>query len=136
MKKTILSITLMLAVAMNTMAEKQVITLKVNEMECGGCQAKVEKTLSQEKGVKDLQFNLEKKLVTITFDDTKTTVEKLQAALVKYNKYTTEVVPQKKDQKSCDKSCTKGDGKTGCCASKDAHSGCSEQKTEGCGHKH
>ena len=76
-------------------------------------QAKVEKTLAYEKGVKDLQFDLQKRQVTITFDNEKTSVEKLQNALVKNNKYASEVVKQgcakscKSEAGGCSKSCKK-----------------------------
>ncbi|HKL95739.1 MAG TPA: cation transporter [Paludibacteraceae bacterium] len=100
MKKMMISILLMLAATTVVHAEKQTVVLAVNQMECGTCQAKVEKTLAYEKGVKGLQFDLEKRQVTITFDNEKTTVEKLQNALVKNNKYASEIV-----KPSCAKPC-------------------------------
>ena len=113
MKKLIMSIVLVLAAATMVNAEKQEVVLFINSMECGNCQAKVEKTLAYEKGVKDLQFDLQKRQVTITFDNEKTSVEKLQNALVKNNKYASEVVKQgcakscKSEAGGCSKNCKK-----------------------------
>ena len=44
MKKLIMSIVLVLAAATMVNAEKQEVVLFINSMECGNCQAKVEKT--------------------------------------------------------------------------------------------
>ena len=100
MKKLMISILLMLAVTTVVNAEKQVVVLFINSMECANCQAKVEKTLAYEKGIKDLQFDLQKRQVTVTFDNEKTSVENIQNALVKNNKYASEVIAP-----SCSKSC-------------------------------
>lgn len=123
MKKLIMSIVLMLAVTTFVNAEKQEVVLFINSMECANCQAKVEKTLAYEKGVKDLQFDLQKRQVTITFDNEKTSVEKLQNALVKYNKYASEVVKPgcakscKSETGGCSKSCNKDEKATHKCCS-------------------
>ena len=108
MRKMILSIAMVL-MALTAAAEKQTVTLYVHDMECNSCKAKVEKTLAFERGVQDLEFNLEKRQVTITYNDEKTTVEKLQQALMKYNKYTSQVVTK------CHKPCLE---KSSCCQKK------------------
>ena len=108
MRKMILSIAMVL-MALTAAAEKQTVTLYIHDMECNGCKAKVEKTLAFERGVQDLEFNLEKRQVTIVFNDKKTTIEKLQQALMKYNKYTSQVVTE------CHKFCLE---KTSCCQKK------------------
>ena len=108
MRKMILSIAMVL-MALTAAAEKQTVTLYVQDMECNSCKAKVEKTLAFERGVQDLEFNLEKRQVTIVFNDKKTTIEKLQQALIKYNKYASQVVTE------CHKSCLE---KTSCCQKK------------------
>ncbi len=108
-----ISIVLILAATTMVNAVKQEVVLFINNMECANCQAKVEKTLAYEKGVKDLKFDLQKRQVTITFDSEKTTVEKLQNALLKRNKYASEVVkphctkPCKSAANSCSKPCKK-----------------------------
>jgi copper chaperone CopZ len=50
-------------------------------MFCGNCQAKIERHISWEKGVKDLKVNLDKKTVTIKYDPSKTTEEALKKAI-------------------------------------------------------
>ncbi|MDR3245992.1 MAG: heavy-metal-associated domain-containing protein [Prevotellaceae bacterium] len=50
-------------------------------MFCGNCQAKVERHIAWEKGVKDLKVNLDKKTVTIKYDPSKTTEEALKKAI-------------------------------------------------------
>lgn len=109
MRKMILSIAMVL-MALTAAAEKQTVTLYVHDMECNSCKAKVEKTLAFERGVQDLEFNLEKRQVTITYNDEKTTVEKLQQALMKYNKYASQVVSGE-----CETPCQK---KASCCQKK------------------
>lgn len=91
MKKMIASAA-MLFVAVATFAATQTVRLVVGQMECANCQAKVEKTLAYERGVKDLEFNLENRVVTITYDDSKTTVKDLQKSLLKNLKYKSRVL--------------------------------------------
>lgn len=109
MKKMILSIAMVL-MALTAAAEKQTVTLYVHDMECNNCMAKVEKTLAFEKGVQNLDFDLAKRQVTVTYNDKKTTVEKLQQALMKYNKYASQVVVGE-----CEMPCQK---KASCCQKK------------------
>jgi copper chaperone CopZ len=52
-------------------------------MQCHNCKAKIEKNIPWEKGVKDLQVDLEEKTVTIIYNPQKTTEEKLQKAIEK-----------------------------------------------------
>ena len=50
-------------------------------MSCHNCQAKIEKHIPWEKGVKDLTINLEEKTVCIVYDPNKASLEKLQQAI-------------------------------------------------------
>jgi len=72
------------AMAQDKKAEKkkkvEEVTFTVN-MTCGNCQAKVERHISWEKGVKDLKVNLDKKTVTIKYDPAKTTEDALKKAI-------------------------------------------------------
>lgn len=52
-------------------------------MHCESCKNKIEKNIAFEKGVKNLDINLEKQTVSITYDGRKTDVEKLQEAFKK-----------------------------------------------------
>ncbi len=100
--KKILIMCLMAFISVSIYAEKQTVTLYVKDMECHKCQAKVDKVLAFEKGVKKLDYNLNTRTVVIVYEDTRTSVEKLQGALVKYLKFNTEVFnPQVHCKKTC-----------------------------------
>lgn len=58
----------------------ETVTFSVG-MHCAGCAKKVKENISFEKGVKDLDVNAETKLVKVTFDPSKTSVDKLQKAI-------------------------------------------------------
>ncbi|MDR1720605.1 MAG: cation transporter [Dysgonamonadaceae bacterium] len=68
------------------------VTFLVN-MTCENCQARIEKHIAWEKGVKDLKVNLEKRLVTIKYDTTKTNEEVLDKAIESLG-YTSEKVEE------------------------------------------
>ncbi len=91
MKKIIFSLMLLVA-ASTAFAAKQTVNLVIGQMECSNCQAKVEKVLAYEAGVKDLEFNLTNRMVTVTYDDAKTNVKALQKALLKNLKYKSRVL--------------------------------------------
>jgi copper chaperone CopZ len=52
-------------------------------MDCHNCEQKIKKNIPYEKGVKDLTTNLEKKLVTITYQTVKTDKAKLKKSIEK-----------------------------------------------------
>ncbi len=86
MKKIFLSLVIAM-MAISAMAEKKTVQLYIPGMECANCQAKVENVLNYEKGVKKLNVTLDKRMVEITFDDTKTSVETLKKALLNKLKF-------------------------------------------------
>jgi copper chaperone CopZ len=57
---------------------------------CDNCKKKIEKNISWEKGVKNLEVNLEKKTVKILYDPQKVGKEKLQEAIERLG-YTCEI---------------------------------------------
>lgn len=127
MKKTMFCITMVLLLGVTSVfAEKRSVTLYIPDMECGNCQAKVEKTLSYERGVKKIDFDLAKREVTVEYDDTKTNVGKLQAALVKYLKYESHNMSS---QKECSKEATCPDHKA---QTDDTKSTVSQMKERSC----
>lgn len=73
---------------------KETVTFQV-PMKCHKCQAKIEENIAYEKGVTDLQVNLEEKKVTVTYKKKATNVEKLKAAFQKLGYEV--VVEEKKD---------------------------------------
>jgi copper chaperone CopZ len=60
--------------------KKTEVTFSVN-MHCDKCKTNIEKTLTWEKGVKDIETKLQKKTVRIVFDSKKTTKEKLKKVI-------------------------------------------------------
>jgi copper chaperone CopZ len=50
-------------------------------MHCQSCKERIEKAIPMEKGVKDIKVDLEKKEVTLVYNPTKTTEEKLKKAI-------------------------------------------------------
>lgn len=64
---------------------KQVVTLYV-DIHCQGCISKIMNNIAYEKGVKDIQCNLQDKTVTVTYDANKTDVPTLQKAFAKIGK--------------------------------------------------
>lgn len=66
-------------------ADKQVVTLSC-DLHCQGCCDKIMKNIAFEKGVKDIECNLEEKTVTVTYDANKTNVPTLLKAFDKIGK--------------------------------------------------
>ena len=56
------------------------------DLHCQGCCDKIMKNIAYEKGVKDLQFDLKNKTVTLTFDKRKTDLPTLLKAFEKLGK--------------------------------------------------
>jgi len=70
------------------------VSFEVN-MTCENCKARIEKHITWEKGVKDLNVNLDRKLVTVKFDPKKTDEAALQKAIEDLN-YTAKKVEEEK----------------------------------------
>ena len=77
---------------------REVVTFHV-DLHCQGCIDKIMHNIAYEKGVKDLQCDLDSKTVVVTFDPDKTNIETLQAAFAKIKKPAT-VVNQEAGVKS------------------------------------
>lgn len=92
MNKKILIAVFALFSTVLAIAEKQTVVLHLPQMECSGCKAKVENVLAFERGVKKLKYDLETRNVTVVYEDKRTDVKKLQNALLKHIKFTSEVV--------------------------------------------
>ena len=69
-------------------------------MECNSCKAKIEKNIAFEKGVKDLNVNLDTKRVTITYQNGKNSDEQLAKAIADLG-YTVKIVKDN-PSKDCD----------------------------------
>lgn len=68
------------AVAPPALAAEKTVTLSVPSMYCESCPIGVRKALEKVPGVKNAKATYEPKEAVVTFDDTKTSVEKLQEA--------------------------------------------------------
>lgn len=58
------------------------VTFKVS-MHCEVCKSKIENNISWEKGVKDMEVNLQKKTVKVVYDKSKTNKASLQKSIEK-----------------------------------------------------
>ena len=82
MFKTIRTLALVLAATLSSMAMAavQTVTLDVPGMTCSSCPITVKKALSKVNGVQQVKASFEKREAVVTFDDAKTSVEKLSLA--------------------------------------------------------
>ena len=81
----VLLISMCLCVGAWARGERQTVVFDV-DIHCQGCITKIEKNIAFERGVKDLVCNLDEKTVTVTFDPSKTDINRLKAAFAKINK--------------------------------------------------
>lgn len=97
-------------------------------MSCQNCENKIKSNLRFEKGVKKITTSLSDQLVTITFDDEKTSNAKLIEAFKKVGYAAAPAKPGTKkaatgcngNHENCDGS-HHHNGKSGCCGSKDCN---------------
>ena len=79
--KRLLSIIAALALmASPVWAEIKTVTLSVPGMTCSTCPITVKKALTKVEGVSKIEIRLEERLVVVTYDDAKTTVDALTKA--------------------------------------------------------
>lgn len=80
MKRTFAMVVLLLGISTTTLqaqkVETKTVTYEVN-MHCQSCKAKIERDIVFEKGVKEVEATLDKKLVTVKYDATKTDPQKI-----------------------------------------------------------
>jgi copper chaperone len=56
-------------------------TIKVEGMSCGHCEMRVKKAVEAVEGVRKAEVNLQNKQVTVEFEEGKTNLEKVKAAV-------------------------------------------------------
>lgn len=78
--------------------ELRTVIFKVMQMECPNCEKKVKKNISFEKGLKDVETDVKKRTVTITYDAEKTSVENLKQGFKKFD-YEAKVISDKAVEK-------------------------------------
>lgn len=69
------------------------------QMHCESCETKIKKNLRFEKGVVKIETSIKEQTVTVTYDATKTNVEKIQAAMKKIG-YDTQINSDKPQEKA------------------------------------
>ncbi len=57
------------------------IILKIEGMHCTGCSNRLEKVLNNTDGIEKVAVSFEDKKATITFDESKTNIEKIKEAI-------------------------------------------------------
>lgn len=89
----------------NAKAGQSEVVYFIPNMHCERCQAKIEKAITLEKGVKDLIFDLKAQKLTIVYQKQETTPEKLRQALAKMGyeakSDATTAQPQNSTNRSC-----------------------------------
>lgn len=82
------------------------VVMKCN-VTCGGCKANIENKLSDVEGISSVDASIDAKTVTVSYDPTETTAEKVSHAL-KDAGYANKILKGKgKTQKSCSDNCKK-----------------------------
>ena len=76
------------------LAAKELRTVVFKVMQCPNCEKKVKKNISFEKGLKEVETDVKKRTVTITYDAEKTSVEKLKQGFEKFD-YEAKVISDK-----------------------------------------
>ncbi len=77
----------------------QLVTLKVPEMDCGGCEVGVKMAAGQVDGVTDVKTNAETRTADVTFDPAKTNAAAIANAITKATGFAIEV-PKKGQKKT------------------------------------
>ncbi len=80
MKPSSFALASVLAMTAPSWAAVQTVTLSVPTMDCPVCPITVKKALTDVDGVSKAEVNFDKRLAVVTFDDAKTTIEKLTKA--------------------------------------------------------
>jgi copper ion binding protein len=86
MKKSFLIFLMSIFIIGSVGATDKVVKLRSENMSCGGCAGTIKKAVSALDGVSDFSADLEKRVVTITYDDQKVNVDQLKEAIVAVKK--------------------------------------------------
>lgn len=83
--------------AQKNKGQTQVVTLKVPDMFCGGCEVAVKIAANKVDGVKNVKTSLEKRTAEVTYEPSKTNADAIATAITKNSGFKAEV--PKKDSK-------------------------------------
>lgn len=102
MKKTLLLFAMLLSLIVASAKDVKTVVFTTNPiMHCESCENKIKGNLRFEKGVKEIETNVEEQRVTVKYDSGKTNVEKLQKAFSKFGYEATVVTEGDCEQKPC-----------------------------------
>ena len=76
-KVSLLFVSLAVAIVCGAKDIKTVVLNTTPEMHCSGCENRIKSNIRFEKGIKNIETNLENKTVTIEYDADKTSVEEI-----------------------------------------------------------
>jgi copper chaperone CopZ len=62
-------------------ATVKTVTFKCPEINCSGCKAHITEAVKTLEGIKSVKVNLDTKIVTVKFDDSKTSSDKIKAVI-------------------------------------------------------
>lgn len=136
MKKTILFFAMLLSVIAASAKDIKTVVFTTNPvMHCANCENKIKTNLRYEKGIKEIQTNVQEQRVTVNYDAGKTTADNIQKAFTKFG-YTATVVGNGNCAKKGE--CKNGKKEGSCCkagAGKKEGACCNagEKKDKGCG---
>ena len=99
--KKVLVLSAMMLTALVGMAKdiKTLVVTTLPQMHCASCENKIKGNLRFEKGVKEIQCDIPKQMVTITYDAEKTTPEAIIQSFGKFGYKAAEVKKQNPEPK-------------------------------------
>ena len=65
-----------------TEVSQRSVKIKCTEMSCDACKRSITKSIDQLKGIKNLDINLETKIITVIYDDEKTDEQSILNAVI------------------------------------------------------
>ena len=125
MRTKVLFVALAVAAVCSAKDIKTVVLNTAPEMHCSSCENKIKSNIKFEKGIKDIQTNLEDKTVTIKYDADKTNVENIIAGFKKIDYVATVADGAAAPQAEA---APKAEEKGGCCGSGGCK--CGQKKAE------
>lgn len=144
--KKLTTMMVMLTIAMTMFAKdiKTVVFTTSPQMHCENCENKIKGNMKFEKGVKEIETNVAEQKVTIKYDASKTSPEKLAEGFAKFNYKATVVDNNSKASCQAKTSCggcakkaaaASAETKKSCCGgcAKKAKAATTEAKVQGCG---
>ncbi len=129
---TILALIFIFAISLQSFAQKQSNIEQVNiktSAVCKKCKEKIESNLSFEKGVKNVELNIETKIVTVKYNPDKTDPDNIRKAISKLGYDADDIKSDCKAHENLAQCCKKKSSK---CCDKKASKGCEKKLSQSC----